>query len=479
MKVLSIDISASSGRLIVVDHTKNNFEFEEIFRFKNEMKMENGHYRWDQDYILENIKKGLVEALKKHPDIASIGIDTWGVDYVLIDENGKSIDKTIAYRDPRNAEAAERLFKKHSYWEIYKESGIQYCPFNTIFQLFDDIHNRKMEFSKFLLMPDYLSYGLTGEKRLEVTNLSTGAIYDPVKKEVSPSLLDMIGCSKDKLCRIIRPGETIGMVDVEGKKIPLIAVASHDTASAVGSLFLDEDTAYISSGTWSLLGCEEKSPIITKEGYKANFTNEIGINDNVCYLKNIMGLFMIQELKKEYEVTRPGLSFQNILDEATAVQNEERYVDVDYPPFSYPEHMKDKVIEYLEKTNQSVENLSLGNIARIIYQSLAVKYAEELKNLETLRGKRFKRLVLVGGATNVPLLEQAMADLMGIEILIGEKEATVAGNALCQFIANKEFSSLEGARKALWDRAKHQIFIPNKDFDSKKVIEAYKAATNI
>lgn len=465
MKVLSIDIGASSGRFIVTDYDGKKFEKIETFRFLNEMKYIDGHERWDFNHLFEEIKKGLRKTLSEFNDIKTIGVDTRAVDYGLLKDNKLEFNP-IAYRDDRNENAKNDLLTKlGGYNKIYKETGIQLLAFNTVFQLYDDIKNDK-KFDKFLLIPDLINYYLTGNQFIELTNLSTTAIYNPIKKKISEEIVNTIGLKEEQIPELIYPSCLVGKLKDEFKvnkesEIEVISVGSHDTASAVASVELDNNTCYLSSGTWSLLGVENDEPIINELSYKYNFTNEIGLEHKVRFLKNIMGLFIIQEIRKDYnELDNKKHSFQEFNDEATKVTNNDIYVDVDDELFSKPRDMLNKYYSYLKKTNQYKGDMTLGEVARSIYESMAFKYVGSLKSLEELINRKINKMIVIGGGNQAKLLNQLIANSLNIDVETGENEATVAGNALAQFIYLKEFKDLKEAREALNKNLKKEIYKP-------------------
>lgn len=465
MKVLSIDIGASSGRFIVTDYDGKKFEKIETFRFINEMKYIDGHERWDFNHLFDEIKKGLRKTLNEFNDIKTIGVDTWAVDYGLLKDNKLEFNP-IAYRDDRNEKAKNDLLAKlGGYNKIYKETGIQLLAFNTVFQLYDDIKNN-IKFDKFLLIPDLINNYLTGNQFIELTNLSTTAIYNPIEKKISEEIINTIGLKEEQIPELIYPSCLVGKLKDEFKvnkesEIEVISVGSHDTASAVASVELDNNTCYLSSGTWSLLGVENDEPIINELSYKYNFTNEIGLEHKVRFLKNIMGLFIIQEIRKDYnELDNKKHSFQEFNDEATKVTNNDIYIDVDDELFSKPRGMLNKYYSYLKKTNQYKGKMTLGEVARSIYESMAFKYVSSLKSLEELINRKINKMIVIGGGNQAKLLNQLIANSLNIDVETGENEATVAGNALAQFIYLKEFKDLKEAREALNKNLKKEIYKP-------------------
>lgn len=462
-KVLSIDIGASSGRFIVVSYDNGVFNHEEVYRFPNGMIEEDGHLRWNFNQIKKYLDEGLIKTFSLHPDIKSIGVDTWAVDYGILNKENELDENPIGYRDYRNDEAANRLLSKVSYQEIYNESGIQFLPFNTIFQLYDDLEKRMVD--KFLLIPDLINYYLTGNRFIELTNASTTALYNPLTKKWSEKNLNLIGLNTTQMPSLIYPSKKVGVLSssiVKRLNIPsvdVISVGSHDTASAVAAIQLDNNSAYLSSGTWSLLGVELDKPIITEESYKANFTNEIGLEHTVRFLKNIMGLFIIQEIKKDIDKQKE-YSFQQLQDEAKKVNDNHIYIDVQDDLFQRPGNMLNKYYEYLKKTKQYQDNLSVGQIIRSIYESMAFKYIEEFNNLKKITAKPLNKIVVIGGGMKAKLLNQLIADCLNVIVKTGESESTVYGNALAQFIYLNEFDSLNTAREALKAHTNSETYMP-------------------
>ena len=466
MKVLCLDIGASSGRFIVVSLNHKIFHHEETYRFKNGMKEENNHLVWDFDYLFKEILNGLKISINKYKDIETLGIDTWGVDYGIINKKSNQlVSNPLAYRDLRCEKARNKLLKVINYRKIYEITGIQSLPFNTIFQLFDD-NSKLNESLEILLIPDLIAYYLTGKKYLELTNLSTTGLYNPQKREIDQSLLDLIKIKKEVFAPIINPSSLIGPIKEELLKeldikhtINVIAVPSHDSASAIASIKLDAKSLYISSGTWSLLGVELKEPIINKLSYKNNFTNEIGINHTIRFLKNIMGLFIIQEYKKDLEKEYPNISFQDLLDMATKCNDSDCYIDVNDELFQTPFDMKNKIIKYLELTKQNTD-LSIGQIVLMIYESIAFKYKEEFIKLKEITQVEYDELVIIGGGNNATLLNQLSANILNIKVSLGESEATIFGNALAQFIYLKEIEDINEGRMSLAKSSDKVSYLP-------------------
>ena len=477
MKVLCLDIGASSGRFIVVDYDNLHFITDETYRFYNGMeKGPNNHLIWNFTRLFDEIKKGLKISLTKYKDIVSLGIDTWGVDYGILNKEGKLIDNPCAYRDFRCEKAMNSLLNRIEYKDIYLKSGIQQISFNTVFQLHDDKLNFR-EIDKILLIPDLIAYFLTGNKYIELTNLSTTSLYNPVKKEIDDEILSYININKSIFPKLIVPGKEIGYIKDEIIKelgiyqIKVIATASHDSASAIASIPLNRETCYVSSGTWSLLGVELKEPIINELSYQNNFTNEIGYNHSIRFLKNIMGLFIVQEYRKSLIDRGINISFKEMVDQAKEVENNDVFIDINDLIFNEPFDMENKLKKYLKLTNQK-DDLSIGEMCLAIYESMAFKYLEEFKKLVDITKINYKEMYIVGGGSNIALLNQLTSNILNINVIEGEKEATVYGNALIQFISLKQFSDLNEARSILKKDHSYMIYKPqNHDFYIKKYLK--------
>lgn len=468
-KVLSIDIGASSGRLFVTTYDGERFTHEETYRFQNGMIEKDGHLYWDYDEILNHILKGLEITMRSHRDISTLGVDTWAVDYGRLDEEGHLIDLPFGYRDSRNQSSMQNLLSKTEYGEIYQESGIQKIDFNTIFQLHDDLRSKRA-FSEFLFIPDLIVYDLTGEKRCELTNLSTSCLYDPRKRCLSQKMLDLIGLDKRSIAPIIPPSTKVGHLKKEWIEkchlydLEVVSVGSHDTASAVAAADINETRAYLASGTWSLLGVELDRPIITEESYARNFTNEIGLDHSVRFLKNIMGLFILQEIRNDLRSSGKEFSFQEIADLASEVRDNEIYIDVEDELFQKPGDMLKKYLSYIKKTEQDQNEITLPVVFRSIYESMAFKYIKEFEALKKLTGKALDSLCVIGGGNKASLLNQMIADCLSIEVISGKSEATVCGNALAQLIYLGEFKDHQEARAKLVNQTEKEIYLP-KDVD--------------
>ncbi|MCR5103295.1 MAG: rhamnulokinase [Eubacterium sp.] len=451
---LSIDIGASSGRHIISWINNNKINIKEIYRFENGMIKRNGHLCWDTGRLFSEIIKGMYICGQQGYIPYSMGIDTWGVDYVLLNSKNEVIDECYGYRDGRTDGMDEEVYKVISENELYSRTGIQKQPFNTIYQLESVLRsdgNVLNEASAMLLLPDYFGFLLTGEMGTEYTNATTTQLVSPITKNWDFQLIDELGFNPNIFKNIYEPGTEIGHLKEELKKFvgydtKVVRVASHDTASAVVAIpSYDKETVYISSGTWSLMGVELDEANISDAGRLANMTNEGGYNYRFRFLRNIMGLWMIQSLKREYA---PDKSYSELCSLAEESNWYKTIVDVNDESFFAPERMKDAIDYYLiEHGLQRPENL--GEYATLIYRSLAVAYKIALEEIENITGKHYERISVVGGGSKASYLNKLTAEITGREVISGPEEATAIGNAIVQMLADGTFTDLNEARKCV------------------------------
>ncbi len=466
MKVIAIDLGATSGRVMVVTHKGGLFSLDECARFLNKTYTdEKGYLRWDFPYLLENVKSGIKEALKKHPDAASIGIDTWGVDYGLI-KDGKLISDPVCYRDAHSFVSQKETLQKMPFSKIYELTGIQNLHFNTIYQLGCD-PNDSNNADSLLLIPDLLAYFLTGEKKMEETNASTTSLYSYERREVIKELLDLSKTPANLFPPMIFPGEKYGCLideclpDSSYKRIPVLAVPTHDTASAVLGASGSGDFAYISSGTWSLIGTELDHKIANDKSREYNFTNEIGYNHTIRFLKNEMGMFLVNEIRNDYRNKGIDIGVDDIVPLVNEAKDMPFLIDVDDPIFEQPNDMLAKLDSYLKKHDIDVE-MSPGETIKLIYKSMAEKYAAVIKRLEELTSKKITSILIVGGGNQASLLNQYIADATGKIVITGASEATVLGNALAQFIALKDVVDVKTGREEIAASFPKKEYFPQK-----------------
>jgi len=481
MKVITIDLGATSGRIMVVDHHDHSFSYKEVSRFSNYLVKNRNSLRWDVDLILKNISKGLRKAFKEDKDISSVGIDTWGVDYALLDNKDKIITKPYCYRDPRSLKGVKNVLSLISYENIYKITGIQYLHFNTIFQLASEPKSRIEKTSSILLIPDLIAFYLTGEKRCELTDLSTTSLYDQHKKDLSSELLKIIGVRKDQFGKLIYPKENYGNLKKEYmpdgyKIIPVIATPSHDTASAVLGVNGTNRFLYISSGTWSLEGVELTKPLISPDSYKLNFTNEIGYEHSIRFLKNTMGMFLLDNIRKEWKKQNREVSLADLKSVASASIDIDSYIDVDSPEFETPDNPIQKVETYLRKTSQEIPFFQ-GQWIKMIYQSMALKYRQISENIQKLSLKDIDEIIIVGGGNQASLLNQYTANALNRIVKTGAKEATVLGNASSQLISLKDISSIKEARNDISNSVHSEIYYPSNSEEWNQKYQTYLKIT--
>lgn len=464
MKVIAVDLGATSGRVMTVSHDAHIFSYEEEHRFLNKTYTDkDGYLRWDFSYLFENVIEGIKKALLKHPDIESIGIDTWGVDYGLI-KNGKLINDPICYRDSHSFESQKELLNRVLFKDIYSIAGIQNVHFNTIYQLLADRTNFN-DVDTFLMIPDLIAYFLTGVARLEETNASTTSLYDKREERISPILLKMINVPSRVFPSIIKAGAPYGSLKKEfllegiDKDIKVLATPTHDTASAVLGANGEGRFAYISSGTWSLIGTELDEPITNELARKYNFTNEIGYNNSVRFLKNTMGMFLINEIRNDYKLKGIPIEVSDIVPMVNSSKDMGYVLDVDDPIFEKPGDMLAKLDKYL--TEHHLEKpLTPGETMKLIYRSMAFTYSRIINQLEEITSSKINSILVVGGGNQAKILNQYTADVCGIDVITGSSEATVMGNSLSQFIALKEIKDVQEGRRDIASSISTNVYHP-------------------
>ncbi len=458
-KFLAIDIGAESGRGILGTLDNNKLLLKEVSRFPNGMLTIHGHYHWNIFRLYQAIKDSLKTCTTEtHFKPESIGIDTWGVDYALLAEDETILSIPYAYRDPRTDNMMEEVFKLIPRKRIYELTGIQFMQFNTIFQLYamKKANSPLLDIaSDLLFIPDIIHYLLTGIKRSEFTFATTSQLYNPNKNDWEKELFDAIGINKDIMCEIIQPGEVIGeLTGMVGKEtglpgLPVTSIASHDTGSAVvGVPGEGENFAYISSGTWSLMGVENKKPNNSEKAFKYNFTNEGGVDGTYRFLKNIMGLWLLQECKRSWEKQGNNYSYGELVEMAEEVPSFKIMIDPDCPDFINPTDMPEAIINYCKKTNQQAPG-NPAEFTRCICDSLAFKYRMVFDQLKEVTGRPLDRINIIGGGTKNKLLCQLTANATGVPVVTGPEEATAIGNIMVQAMAMGYVSSLSEIRAVI------------------------------
>lgn len=450
---LSVDIGASSGRHILGWIEAGRLRLEEIYRFENKLVRKNGRLCWDMEHLAEEVLRGLERCreLSKIPD--SIGIDTWAVDFLLLDGEGNPLGDAVAYRDSRTQGMDKLVEALVSPQELYARTGIQKQDFNTIYQLMA-VKTQEPELldqaRRLLMVPEYLTYRLTGKLENEYTNATTTGLVNAETKSWDRELLDRLGYPARLFGELRQPGYRVGgftqaVKDRVGFDCDVLFPATHDTGSAFLAVPAKEGGVYLSSGTWSLLGTELTDPITTEESRRCNFTNEGGYQYRFRYLKNIMGLWMLQSIRRE---AGPDLSFDALERAAREEEGFPSRVDVNHSCFLAPDNMGEAVRALCEQTGQP-EPGSLGELASCVYHSLAESYAASVKELSALTGKRYTAVNVVGGGSRDGYLNQLTANATGLPVYAGPTEGTALGNLIVQMLAAGEFPDLAAARKAI------------------------------
>ena len=451
---LAVDIGASSGRLILGHLENEKMELEEVHRFENGMVKKDGELCWEFDRLFQEIKNGLKKCKEIGKIPVSMGVDTWGVDFVLMDKDDKVLGNTVGYRDHRNEGMDEEVYKTISLEDLYARTGIQKAIFNTVYQLMavKTKHPEYLEQAETMLhVPDYFHYLLTGKKTCEYTEATTGQLVNAETKDWDYELIDKLGYPRKMFQKLIMPGTSVGHFTEEvkaevGFDVEVVAPATHDTGSAVLAVPAnDDDFIYISSGTWSLMGIEREKADCSKKSCEMNFTNEGGYAGRFRYLKNIMGLWMIQSVRHEYD---DKYGFAEICQMAEEAKDFPSRVDANDECFLSPESMIEEVKDYCRRTGQKVPG-TLGEIATVIYTSLAECYAKTAKELEEMTGRTFSRIHVVGGGSNAGYLNELTARATGKEVHAGPGEATAIGNITAQMLKAEEFKSIEEARTTI------------------------------
>ena len=457
---IAIDLGASSGRIICGIYNENNIKINEVHRFKNAPINIDGLICWNIKYLFKNIVTGISKAKQLYGNnIATIGIDSWAVDFVLLDRNDDCLFLPRHYRNQRNITAMRTVTELLGKDYIYTQTGIQFMPINTLYQLYAEKSSEQSNIEKaktLLFIPDLLNFWLTGIKTAELTNASTSQFYNPVKKQWASDILDKLNIPTSILPNISQPGHILGTLqskirkDLDLHETKVALTATHDTASAVAAIPNTKQTvsAFISSGTWSLVGIQTDTPIINNQSLKFGFTNEIGFNGNIRFLKNVTGMWLIQQCLETWQSQGFNYSIESIIASAKEAPKSQSTIDPDHLSFQTHGHMPKKITRYLNLTNQELPN-SKQELIRIILKSIAFKYKFTLDNLSHILGKPIETIHIVGGGANNEVLNQMCADTTGLEVRAGPTEATAAGNILGQLIAIDLLPSLRAGHEII------------------------------
>lgn len=469
-KMLAIDLGASSGRGIIGTYDGERITLEEIHRFSNDPVMMPGGFYWDTLRLLYEIKTAILKA-SHMGGIETIGIDTWGVDYGYLDKSGTLLSNPYHYRDSRTDDIQKYVFDNFiPRSELYRITGIQSLNFNTIYQIAADLRDRPwiVENAETLLhMPDLLGYMLTGVRQTEYTIASTGALLDAHKRDYSFELLKKFGIPEKLFCKIVQPGQEVGRLipaieeETGNTGAKVIKVASHDTASAVLSVPAEnEDFLYISSGTWSLMGIESSTPVIDSVSEKYDFTNEGGVFGTIRVLKNIMGLWIEQESRRQWTREGTKYTFDELSEMALKSKPFQCFIDPDDAVFSSAGNMPKRICEFCEKTGQHVPE-NVGEIVRCIFESLALRYRWTAERLEEITGRKYPVINIVGGGTKEEMLSQFTADASHRKVCAGPVEATALGNIAMQCIALGEIKDMWEARRVIRNSSDIKEYTPD------------------
>lgn len=456
MRFLAVDMGASSGRTIVGTIERGAIRLEEAYRFENSMKEVDGSKHWDIRELVREVKKGIDAS----GDVESIGIDTWGVDYGLIDENGELVDTPFAYRDPRHEEAMPEVYRLVPKKRLYEVTGMQEMTFNTIFQLMAEKMKRPRileRAARMLMIPELITFLLTGQAVGEYSACSTTGLLNAKNRDWDMDLIHTLGLPERIFGEIHMPGARAGTYN----GTPVYLPAMHDTGSAVAAVPAvgGGEWAYLSSGTWSLIGAELDEPVLTEEALAANFTNEGGVDGKIRFLRNINGLWLIQECRRIWAERGKPMEFSEIAAAAEA-SDFTATIDPNDPRYLAPPNMPEEIIADLAAQGEPVPQTE-ADVARCCYLSLAKAYRRELDRLQRVTGKRFERLHVVGGGARAELLNQMTADEVKIPVHAGPAEATALGNLCVQAKACGLFGSLQEIRQAIADALPVTVYQPS------------------
>ena len=472
-RVLAFDFGASSGRAMLGTFDGTRITLEEVHRFSNDPVEICGTLYWDILRLFFEIKQGITKAVHAG-GFDSIGIDTWGVDFGLLDSEGRLLENPVHYRDARTEGMVEKLFEVMPKSEIYAHTGIQFLTLNTLTQFFA-LSRQRPELleraDKMLFIPDLFNYFLTGEKAAEYTITSTSQMLNPLTGDWDWELIDRFGFKRSLFPSIIDAGVPVGKLsdaiceELGAPKVDVIAVTSHDTASAVVAVpATNKDFVYISCGTWSLFGVESDTPFMNDKTLSYNITNEGGYGRNVRFLKNIMGLWLIQESRRQWIREGKPCTYNDLEKEALAEKPFSCFIDPDDDRFNLPGNFPKRVREYCAETGQYVPQ-TRGEVMRCIYESLAMKYRRTKEMIEDCTGKTYSSIHMVGGGTKDNLLCQLAANCCHVNVIAGPIEATALGNVAVQLLASGDIADLDAARRVIIQSFDPVTYAPNNELD--------------
>jgi rhamnulokinase len=460
MHVIAVDLGASNGRVMKVEYG-DGFKLEEVHRFPNKPVTKSGRLSWNIQQLWRETIKGVEWAID---GAQSIGIDSWGVDFGLLDPQGTLIENPVHYRDSRTEGLMEWVFERMDRREIFNRTGIQFLPLNTLYQLASLKKGRRNTLKKaetYLGFPDLFNYWLTGVKNCEYTHATTTQMYNPVKKTWDTDIIDAVGLSVDMFPDVVQPGTILGAM----KNVNVTTPASHDTGSAVAAVPTKaKDFCYISSGTWSLLGTEVASPVINDKVYDLNFTNEGGVDGSTRLLRNLPGLWFEQELLREWVSKGAAVNYDDMQKMAAVSEPFTSFIDPWDASFLAPGDMTPRIVQYCKSTGQH-EPMSMGEHIRCVYDSLAVLYRHALKQLESITGTEYSFIHVIGGGSRNRVMNQFTADATDRTVIAGPVEATALGNAIMQLRGIGMLTDVLEARELLKETLELEYYHPQSGAD--------------
>lgn len=483
-----MDLGATGIRALLGTVSATHLELSEIYRSSNKILHIGGHDYWDIYAIFEHIVNALKIVAEKNIKIASIGIDTWGVDVVMVGKDGALLGLPFSYRDSQTAGAAQSYFNEVlSKSALYNKTGIQVMDFNTLFQLYIMNRNHCSAFEsahKILFMPDALGYLLTGKMVTEYTIASTSQFLNPFTKQLDEELLKSVGLEKSHFARLVMPGKKLGYItkDISQKtglsKVAVVTVAGHDTASAVAAVPAEnQNFVYLSSGTWSLMGIEVDKPIINDKAALFNITNEGGVNGTIRFLKNITGMWLLEQSMKEWKDQGFCRSYSELVEDCKSAEPFRYLINPDDPSFANPASMTVAISNYCVKTGQPVPQ-GYSEYARCIFESLAMRYRQVFEMFGEMAPFKIERLHVIGGGSKNELLNQFTANALGIEVVAGPSEATAIGNIMMQAMCAGVVSDLQQMRDMIAESVETKLFLPEDTSQWERAYSEYLRLTS-
>ena len=481
---LAIDLGAESGRMVIGTVSSSRIKLSEVHRFPNKQLYFQGHLHWNILGLWHEIKQGLIKASKKsRQNISCIGVDTWGVDFGLVSKDDQILGFPYAYRDARTEGMMDIAFELISKRKLYEQTGIQFLPFNSVYQLLFMVRSRDeilKACNRLLFMPDLFNFLLTGKKFSEYTIATTSQLLNASTRKWDPMIFSGLDLPQHIMAPILQPGQKIGGLNPEVARetglinIQVVSVGSHDTASAVAAVPAQSSNwAYLSSGTWSLLGVEVEEPVISDMSLRYGFTNEGGIGGKIRLLRNIMGLWLLQKCRQQWKEEEDECSYEDMVKMAEEAKPFKCIIDPDHPSFLNPPDMPSAIRSYCRQKGQPEPN-SKAEIVRCIFESLALKYRYILEFVQTLTKKKIDVLHIVGGGSQNPLLSQFTADAVQVTVKAGPTEATALGNIIVQGMASGFPANLEEGRGLIASSFPSVTYLPEKNDDWNKVYLRYK-----